>query len=111
MSTGGDLSQTPRHHELMTKVARAKNTKKKNKQRAKQEACLYHAGGVAEIAWIPEDTDHPTCKDPATKKLLGKYALKNCHLDQAPPDGSVANLPLFEVHPDSDWVEKNFKPR
>ena len=41
-----------------------------------QEASIYHAGGVAGLAWIPEDTVCPTKTDPETKKLLGEFSLK-----------------------------------
>ena len=82
---------------------------KKAKNAANIEAILHNTAGVAQLAWVPSDPNNPTLVDPRTKKLLGKYVLKVRRLDQM-VDNNINNAPTIEVHPDSGWVEENFKP-
>ena len=77
--------------------------------KAIKEACLHHVAGVKELAWVPVDCRNPRLIDPTTKRLLGTYVLNVCKLNLR-DDGDSDNVPTFEVHPDSSWVEQNFDP-
>ena len=80
--------------------------------KAIKEACLHHVAGVKELAWVPADYTKPRQVDPNTKKLLGKYVLNVRKLNLRDDDDQLDlnNIPTFEVHPDSFWVEDNFDP-
>ena len=67
---------------------------------------MHNVAGVSEVAWVPADLNRPFQKDPDTDKLLGRYVFKVWKLDMM-VNNDYASCNTFEVHPDTDWVEKN----
>ena len=66
---------------------------------------MHHVGGVAKMAWIPADLNNPFLMDSDGDRLLGRYVFKVRDLAKL-VNNNYANCPTFEVHPDSNWVEK-----
>ena len=81
----------------------------KQEQTAVEEACMHNVAGVAGIAWIPTYPYDPLRREKGTGKLLGKYVLNVRRLDRM-VNNNYATCPLFEVHPDTAWVEDNILP-
>ena len=97
--------QIAQHQDPAAKEAWSKHFAKQE-QTAYQEACMHNVAGVSEVAWVPADLNCPFQKDPDTDKLLGRYVFKVQKLDMM-VNNDYASCDTFEVHPDTDWVEKN----